>query len=216
MKNFLKVLLVSLGMSMLVMSSTIAQPLVKSSVAAVEHVSCSTVHGEMIPFVKKEEKPTIKLEEGVAIDKEQFRALIKDVLEELDLYSKSAVEQLMLTSATESHLGTYIQQIRGVAQGAFQMEPATEKDIWNNYLRYKPELAERVKDVCGTDKPFALKADLVYQIAMARVHYLRVPTPLPPHDDVIALATYWKDHYNTRLGKGTVEKAVESYEVYVA
>lgn len=155
------------------------------------------------------------MEEPLSINKEQFRALIKEVLEELDLYSKSAEELLMLTAATESHLGTYLTQVGGPARGVCQMEPATEKDIWNNYLKYKPDLAKRVSETAGTNTSLALKANLVYQIVMARIHYLRVKSPLPHHKDIEALASYWKSHYNTKLGKGTVKKAIESYEYYV-
>jgi hypothetical protein len=41
---------------------------------------------------------------------------------------------------------------------------------------------------------------------------LRVPTPLPDATDVPALAAYWKKHYNTHLGSGTVVKAIKKYE----
>jgi hypothetical protein len=155
-------------------------------------------------------------EKAMAMQRQQLRRLIEEVLKELELYSEAAVEQLMLTCAVESNLGTWLWQLETeTAQGIFQMEPTTEKDIWKNFLKYKPELAARVKEVAGDGSDlFALKANLVYQIAMARVHYLRVKAPLPDANNVEAMAKYWKDHYNTKLGKGTVEKAVEHYEVY--
>jgi len=36
-----------------------------------------------------------------------------------------------------------------------------------------------------------------------RLHYLRVPEPIPV--EIEGQAKYWKDHYNTALGAGTVE-----------
>jgi hypothetical protein len=57
-----------------------------------------------------------------------------------------------------------------------------------------------------------LRRNLAYAIVMARVHYLRVPSPLPDATDVPALAAYWKKHYNTHLGSGTVVKAIKKYE----
>jgi hypothetical protein len=171
---------------------------VKSLPVVVESVSCRVVH-----------------QEDDKMNREQLRMLIRSVLQELQLYSEDAEEQLMLTAAVESNLGEYIAQVGGPAQGIFQMEPATEGDIWNNYLRYKQHLAEKIKALAG-ESAYRLRGNLIYQIAMARVHYLRVSEPLPSRHDVEGLAQYWKDHYNTFKGKGTVEKAVEKYEVYVA
>jgi hypothetical protein len=153
-------------------------------------------------------------EGSVAINKAQLRGLITDVLKEADLYSRSAVELLMLTAAVESKLGTYIEQITGPALGIFQMEPNTEGDIWEHYLDYKPGLADIVKGFSGNfiNPELDLKANLTYQIIMARIHYLRIPEPLPDADDVEGLARYWKKYYNTHLGKGTVEKAIKSYK----
>ena len=149
------------------------------------------------------------------IDKGQLRELITEVLVELGAYRPSAVELLMMTAAVESKMGTYLYQIRGPARGIFQMEPATEKDIWDNYLKYNKRLAELVSGFMFSGKSnLNLTANIPYQIAMARVHYLRVPHGLPSADDVSALAKYWKDYYNTRLGKGTVEKAIEAYRRY--
>lgn len=49
------------------------------------------------------------------------------------------VELLLLTCAAESAMGKYIMQVGGPARGIFQMEPNTEKDIWENWLKYKPQ-----------------------------------------------------------------------------
>lgn len=147
---------------------------------------------------------------------DQLRELITVVLEELDLYSEDAVELLMLTAAQESHLGKYIRQINGPALGIFQMEPSTERDIWYNYLRYKPDIARRVYPMVGNSNfnNLQLFGNLLYQIAMARIHYLRVPKALPSKDDVDAMARYWKRYYNTPLGKGTTLEAVANYRRY--
>jgi hypothetical protein len=121
----------------------------------------------------------------------------------------------MLTAATESHLGTYIRQVGGPARGIFQMEPATEQDIWDNLLFYKPKLATLLYDF-DSSADNTLEWNLAYQILMARMHYLRVKEPLPKWDDVEGLAAYWKRYYNTPKGKGTIEKAVADYQRLVA
>jgi hypothetical protein len=145
------------------------------------------------------------------IDKGQLRDLITRVLQDADLYSDSAVELLMLTAAVESKLGTYIKQVKGPALGVFQMEPATYEDIWANFLSYKPGVERRLYIEQGGEQ---LEYDIRHAILMARIHYLRVKSPLPAADDVDALAAYWKTYYNTHLGKGTVAKAKAAYERY--
>ena len=154
----------------------------------------------------------------MSIKPNQLRGLIKDVLDYMDLYSEDAVELLMLTAAQESHCGTYIKQVRGPALGIFQMEPASESDIWDNYLTFKPDLESLIDSVSLLDptasEQFDLKANLIYQIAMARIHYLRVAESLPSKDDTKAMAQYWKKYYNTYKGKGTVEEAIFNYKKY--
>ena len=138
----------------------------------------------------------------MAFNEKQFRELIKETLLKLDKYSVDATNLLLGTCAQESAFGTYIEQINGPALGVFQMEPNTEKDIWENYLYYRNELVKTVYDICGVIGPdkFSLKTNLAYQITMARIHYLRVPEKLP--DNLIGYSRYWKKYYNTEQGKG--------------
>jgi hypothetical protein len=150
----------------------------------------------------------------------QLKQLIIDtVLLELGAHSPAAVQLLMLTAAQESRLGYYIAQVRGPALGIFQMEPATHADIWDNYLAYRPEMAAKLQRLAGS-YPVRPQADVMiynlkYAAAMARVHYRRVTDPLPVVDDIPAMAAYWKQHYNTPKGRGTVAEAVHNYERYV-
>lgn len=44
---------------------------------------------------------------------------------------------------------------------------------------------------------------------MARLHYMRVGAGVPATPEL--LAQYWKDHFNTRLGKGTPEQWLRSF-----
>lgn len=155
------------------------------------------------------------IQEPPMIDASQLRELIVEVLDtcpDQRLNTPAAVELLMLTAATESHLGSYIRQVRGPALGIFQMEPTTEKDIYDNYLRYPKQLplllwVEEYKGTRGID----LKANLAYQVVMARVHYRRSPMAMPSEVDLIGLAKKWKQVYNTPLGRGTVHKALTDY-----
>ena len=153
-------------------------------------------------------------EEQQLMEPSQLRELITNTLRETQLYSESAVELLMLTAAVESQLGYYIKQKHGPALGIFQMEPATAQDIWENYLTYNSRLQEQVEGIHTMAYIKELEWDLKYAILMARIHYLRVPSALPPADDIQGLAWYWKKHYNTIKGKGTVPKAIAAYQRY--
>ena len=115
----------------------------------------------------------------------------------------------MLTAAQESHLGEYMYQIgNGPARGCWQMEPDTELDIWNNYVAFRPELIEMLSGYT-TKSGNDLRDNIAYQIVMARLHYKRVPEPIP--SSVEGMAEYWKRYYNTYAGKGTAKEAVENY-----
>ncbi len=152
----------------------------------------------------------------MGINKEEIRRLIKEVLQNINLYSKNAEELLMMTAAVESNMGEYLyQKGAGNARGIWQMEPSTEQDIKDNYLVYHPTLMKRVMEYQSLYQDEEMVYNLAYQIAMARVHYLRVKTKLPEATDLQGLAEYWKLYYNSYKGKGTVDKALRKYILYV-
>jgi hypothetical protein len=168
-----------------------------------------------------EYKPILMEEKLMSFSPKQFRGLITDVLKGFaglcgkpSLYSEDAVELLMLTAAQESHLGKYIHQIRGPALGVFQMEPATQRDIFDNYLSYHQDILDVYNTFIAAGIPWdvQMKGNLPLQIIATRLFYYRLPSALPSKDDVDAMAAYWKKYYNTYLGKGTVEEAVHNYK----
>lgn len=145
--------------------------------------------------------------------------IIKPVLEEMGLYSLSAVNLLLGTMAVESNMGEYIRQ-QGFtidsgngAFGVYQIELPTHTLIMNWLgLNDKDHLIEclfeyRISDMSMKEN---LIGNLYYQTAIARCLYYSISAPLPKPDDIKELANYWKKYYN-RGGKGTVEKFIESY-----
>jgi hypothetical protein len=151
----------------------------------------------------------------------QFRDyIVAPAITRIGACSRSAEQLLMGTALAESGL-VHIQQTGGgPALGVFQMEPATHDDIWENFLRFKPGLLNDLKGLTMRDMDLheQLRGNLFYAAAMCRIHYLRVREPLPAPDDWPGFAAYWKDHYNTRAGAGTVEgflqKARPAMELY--
>ena len=160
------------------------------------------------------------------IDSLQLRhEIIRPVLLHLDdeiPYTMAAENLLMGTCAQESKMGQFLVQLNnGPARGIFQMEPATESDIWANFLGYRKPLSSLVSELCiskgdGTPSVFDLIGNLYYEAAMCRVHYRRAPEALPDEDDVQGMADLWKLRYNTPLGAGTVEEFMDNYKRYVA
>ncbi len=145
--------------------------------------------------------------------------VIRPALEEIGLYSMAAEELVLGTAAHESKLGTYLHQVRGPALGVFQMEPATYRDIWVNWLPGQGDLAARLANIAGTDgAPLAdvMVFNLKFAAAMCRVFYRRIKAPLPAAGDLAGQAAYWKKYYNTALGKGTPEQYAAAWRGLVA
>lgn len=148
----------------------------------------------------------------------QLRALIiRPTLEYLDLWSAPAEELLIGTAAHESQLGRYLHQLNdGPAVGIYQMEPATENDIWQNFLNFRQPLAEKVRTLLGgypSERAVQMAGNLYYATAMARIKYLRAPGAIPA--DLEGQALYWKEHYNTAQGAGTAGQYLDDYRRYV-
>jgi hypothetical protein len=154
------------------------------------------------------------------IDFNQFKEhVVVPTLKYLDSeipYSEEAVDLLMLTCAHESRGGTYLRQ-KGMtgtegAFGVYQMEMATHKDIWENFINFRRGWTGFIME--QNEDYTRLISDLAYATAMARVHYWRVPEALPSKDDtryMSALGDYAKKYYNTHLGKATSSRYVTDY-----
>jgi len=138
---------------------------------------------------------------------------------ELLMAGGSAPEKLLLGTAVQESLLIHRQQLGGgPALGLFQMETATHDDCWNNFLKFRVQLANRVKqtlDPGQNAQAAVMKVNDRYAAAMCRVRYMRVSAALPSGDDIEAVANYWKEHYNTPLGAGTPEEFISKWGQYV-
>lgn len=151
----------------------------------------------------------------------EFReSVIKTVLDKMGAWSESAEELLLGTALQESLFLQYRRQMGGgPAVSYFQMEPATHNDIWDNYLKYRQELAAMARSFLtseSADKITELENNDEYAAAMARIHYMRVPAALPKAGDVSGQANYWKQYYNTPLGKGKPQEYIEKWQHYLS
>jgi hypothetical protein len=141
--------------------------------------------------------------------------VLRPTLRHIALSSEAAEQLLLGTALAESRLVHRKQMGGGPARGLFQMEPATHDDIWSNFLEYRPTLAQKIRSLLSSPKANAhleLEKNDKYACAMARAHYMRAPNPLPKCGDTKAMATYWRQYYNTPLGAGTVSKYVATWQ----
>ncbi len=141
--------------------------------------------------------------------------VIRPVLCKLFMFSEAAENLLLVTAAQESRLGYYLRQVSGPALGLYQIEPNTHNDVWDNFLAFKPELKATVASFVipanAGDKKQDLITNLAYATAIARIIYYRVSERLPDANDVEGLASYWKRHYNTAGGAGSVDECKINY-----
>ena len=145
--------------------------------------------------------------------KEMADEVIIPTLTPLKLNNKPSVVPLLLgTCAVESNFGKYNRQILGPALSVFQIEPFTFYDIKNRRNSYFMKAGYNTIKLKAED----MLDDLKLSCLVCRLKYLDTPKPLPNSpDDVEALARYWKQFYNTRLGKGSIEDFIEKYNRYI-
>ncbi|MBF0192281.1 MAG: hypothetical protein HQL99_14240 [Magnetococcales bacterium] len=142
---------------------------------------------------------------------EQF--VIAPACQFLEMDSPSARALMLGTAAQESGLGTYLHQVGGgPAKGVFQMEPNTYNDIWDNFLKYHPEITQRLaRRYPIRPPPEAMITDLFLAAVMCRLHYRRVKVALPAPDDIPGLAAYWNNNYNCNPNAGTDAEFIRNW-----
>ena len=134
---------------------------------------------------------------------------LRPTLLKMEMHSPAAEQLLLMTACHESGGFRYDRQVGGgPALSYYQIEPATLKDLYTNWLHYRPERKALLDSFlpAGWDSPEQALMDPVYATAAARMIYMRVPEPLPKMGDYGDAARYWKTHYNTTKGKGTEAK----------
>jgi len=153
-----------------------------------------------------------------------MRGIIHDVIYSLgEKYADQRALELVYNTGLVESKYVYLKQMKGPARGFFQCEPWVAVDICDNYLKYRESLMKKVAEVCMLDwryfiKPheddwrFILTTNIAAQIIFCRLHYRRVPKPLPR--TLEDQAFYWKKFYNSAKGKGTPEHFAEIVTKY--
>lgn len=127
--------------------------------------------------------------------------VVEPALMTVGLMGTTALNLVTGTALAESGASYLVQLGGGPALGLWQMEPATEQDIWANYLAYQRDLAAKVKGLLtGGATTAQLVGNLPYAAVMCRLKYLRAPQVLPGAKDAAGQAAYHKLIYNTAGG----------------
>jgi len=153
------------------------------------------------------------------LDPIQFRNyVIRPTLKLLDPavpYSLAAENLLLGTAIVESDLRWLKQRGSGPALGVYQVEPATHRDLLENYVHLGREPLRQLLYALATNwSPTQLVTNLAYATAIARLVYRRSPRPLPAENDAAGLAKMHEVVYNTRLGAVGKTPALENLGLF--
>jgi hypothetical protein len=144
--------------------------------------------------------------------KKDVKGIIKQTLGLIQLDSESARDMIYTTGMAETGYRCLKQKGGGPAVGFFQCEPATARDIWENYALYRPQYRDALYRL-GFDESnmnYCILSNIGLQVAFCRLHYRRVPKKLPRAGDLAGQARYWKAFYNTVKGKGTEKHFIDT------
>ena len=102
-------------------------------------------------------------------------------------------------------------------RGLFQIQPGTHEDLWFNYLRHRPALADALNSLSMVRGSADLKliGNLSYAAAVCRLIYWRRPEPLPEADDIEGMARYWGQFYQTENDPEKIRDFISNYRRYV-
>jgi hypothetical protein len=165
-----------------------------------------------------------------------YKEVVEPTLNLFGIFRPELAKILVMTANHESGLFKHKRQVGGgPGNGYCQVETGTHNDIWESYLIYRKSAENITQHFFNIDaktfiknKQYLNERDTLinndsYNCLMAAITYIRrelttmndtkmkekIPTNV---NDIVALAKYWKRHYNTAGGKGTVEKFLRDWE----
>lgn len=144
------------------------------------------------------------------IHPKQLRSVISVVLKYLGEKDIKWIDLLAITSQVESESGKYIKQCKGPAVGIFQIEPATEKEVWKYFISKNKNLNDKITKlrVQATISKNELEYNLAYSVAIAYSIYKWRKVD-PEKMSVADLIKAHKIKFNTMSGATVVK---ESYK----
>lgn len=119
----------------------------------------------------------------------------------------TAVEMILETAVAETGLGQITDRTVGAGMGLTQFDELPFNDIKNRNMKLRDKILKEL----GVDLQLIEWDDLRYNdflsLLFTRLFYRLKGDPIPK--TIEERAKYWKLHYNTKDGKGTVEHYLE-------
>lgn len=125
-----------------------------------------------------------------------------------------ALEMLIGTACAETALATARDNLAGQGVGLCQFDSIGFFDAHDRGFESRPDVEKILLDEFDikTIEFHQLEFSPLLSLIMCRIKYKLVREPLPVCGDTEGQARYWKKHFNTFAGKGTIPHYVEAYE----
>ena len=119
----------------------------------------------------------------------------------------TAVEMIVETAIAETGLGQIEDKTVGAGMGLTQFDEMPFNDIKTRTMKLRPQIQKDLKIDISLVNWDDLRFNPFLSLLFTRLHYWLKGDPIPA--TIEERAKYWKLHYNTKAGKGTVEHYLE-------
>ena len=115
----------------------------------------------------------------------------------------TAKEMIIETAITETGLGQIEDKTVGAGMGLTQFDDKPFQDIRDRSIKLRPKILKELHIDISLVEWDDLRYNQFLALLFTRLHYWLKGDPIPA--TIEERAKYWKLHYNTVQGKGTVE-----------
>jgi hypothetical protein len=126
----------------------------------------------------------------------------------------TAKEMIIETAIAETGLGAIEDKTIGAGMGLTQFDEMPFNDIRDRSKKLQSKILKELKIDISLVNWDDLRYNQFLALLFTRLHYWLKGDPIP--ETIKERAAYWKLHYNTKLGKGTVEHYLEMNKKYGA
>ena len=126
----------------------------------------------------------------------------------------TAKEMIIETAITETGLGQIEDKTVGAGMGLTQFDDRPFQDIRDRSIKLRPKILKELHIDISLVEWDDLRYNQFLALLFTRLHYWLKGDPIPA--TIEERANYWKLHYNTKFGKGTVEHYLEMNRKYGA
>ena len=127
---------------------------------------------------------------------------------------ETAKEMIIETAIAETGLGQIEDKTVGAGMGLTQFDEMPFNDIKTRTMKLRPQIQKYLKIDISLVNWDDLRFNPFLSLLFTRLHYWLKGDPIPA--TIEERAKYWKLHYNTKAGKGTVEHYLEMNRKYGA